>query len=114
MRNWIQFNLMLLATYLGFFHACNVLDWPITLLLGAGFGLTAAYLVWQTTSFRTKFERLVYLAIPLDIFLESLIPYHAGYSFYFCALAFWTLFVSYRIWLDYKLKHVDLAETSEA
>ncbi len=114
MRIWLQFNLMLLAVYLGFFHLCNVLVWPMTLGLGLAFGLLAACLVWRTTAFRSKFERVVYLAIPLDIFLESLIPYHAGYSFYFCALAFWTLFLSYRIWLQYKLKYVALAETSEA
>ena len=102
MRIWIQFNLLLLATYLGFFHACNVVDWPMTLGLGLGFGLLAAYLVWQTTAFRSKFERLVYLAIPLDIFLESLIPYHSGLGFYYCALAFWSLFLGYRIWLESK------------
>ena len=113
MRIWIQFNLLLLAIYLGFFHACNVVDWPVTLGLGLGFGLLAGYLVWQTTAFRSKFERLVYLAIPLDILLESLIPYHAGYSFYFCALAFWTLFLSYRIWLESKLMYVVNEEPTE-
>ena len=110
MRIWLLFNLLLLAIYLGFFHACNVVAWPMSLGLGVGFGLLAAYLVWQTTAFRTKFERWVYLAIPLDILLESLIPYHAGYSFYFCALAFWTLFVGYRIWLESKSVQVTLAE----
>ena len=38
MRFWLQFNLVLLLIYLGFFHACNVVQWPMILLLGVGFG----------------------------------------------------------------------------
>jgi len=113
MRNWLQFNLLLLATYLGFFHTCNVVDWPMTLAVGVVFGLLAAYLVRQSTTFRTEFERLVYFVIPLDIWLESLIPYHSGYGFYFCALAFWTLFLGYRIWLESKPVPVALEEQPE-
>lgn len=102
MRFWLQFNLVLLLIYLGFFHACNVVQWPMILLLGVGFGSVAAWLVWRSTTFLSSFERLAYMAIPLDILLEGMIPFHSGYSFYYCALAFWGLFVSYRIWLEFK------------
>jgi hypothetical protein len=48
-----------------------------------------------------RYEFLFYLALPLDMALEGLIPEHKGYSFYLCAASFWLVFIVYRIYLAF-------------
>ena len=97
LMKWIFFNLALLGCYLGFFHLCLIFDFPWSLLIGAA---VAHVMIIGCVRFRhlfvNRFEFLVYLVFPLDILLEGLIPIHQGYSFYFCAVSFWMLFILYR------------------
>ena len=94
---WIVFNLLLLAGYLGFFHLSLVSDFPWSLLIGIAIAiLLTALCVKHRQLFINRFEFLIYLVVPIDILLESLIPLHEGYSFYGCAVSFWMLFILYR------------------
>ncbi len=97
---WIVFNLILLGCYLAFFHLCLVFEFPTSLLFGVAIAMiTVGVLVQWRRLFVNRYEFLIYLVLPLDILLEGLIPYHEGYSFYFCAAAFWAVFIFYRIYL---------------
>ena len=97
LSKWIVFNLLLLAGYLGFFHLSLVFDFPWSLLIGVVVAsLLTALCVKNRHLFINRFEFLIYLVVPVDILLESLIPLHEGYSFYGCALSFWMLFILYR------------------
>ena len=94
---WIVFNLLLLAGYLGFFHLSLIFDFPWSLLIGIVVASSlAALCVKNRQLFINRFEFLIYLVVPVDILLESLIPLHEGYSFYGCAVSFWMLFILYR------------------
>ncbi len=96
-RQWMIWNGILLGCYLGFFHLCLLVDFPGSLVVGILFAAATSILCLRYRRlFLNRYEGLFYSAIPLDILLESLIPYHSGYSFYFCALAFWLVFISYR------------------
>lgn len=96
---WIVFNLFLLGCYLGFFHLCLVFDFPVSLLIGIVVALiVTAVCVRFRELFVNRFEFLIYLVLPLDILLESLIPIHQGLSFYGCAISFWMLFILYRMY----------------
>ena len=96
---WLGFNLILVALYLGFFHLCLATQFPISLFIGLVIAATMSYLcVRFYRLFTNRYEFLFYLALPLDVVLEGLIPFHSGYSFYGCAAAFWLVFVAYRIY----------------
>jgi hypothetical protein len=94
---WIGFNLTLLCLYLGFFNLCFVVVWPWTVLLGlVAAGIVVGFYLRFRSFFLNRYEALFYSAIPLDILMESVSPYHTDYSFYGCAASFWTLFIGYR------------------
>lgn len=97
-RQWMIGNGILLGCYLGFFHLSLIVAFPGSLVVGILFAATTSILCLRYRRlFLNRYEGLFYQVIPLDILLESLIPYHSGYSFYVCALAFWLVFVSYRL-----------------
>ena len=94
---WIGFNVAIAGLYLAFFYGCLAIGWPWS--LGFGFSIAGVLIVLITRYrrlFLNRYELLFYLAIPLDVGLESLIPTHFGYSFYWCAASFWSVFVLYR------------------
>jgi hypothetical protein len=94
---WLGFNLVLLILYVGFFHLCLLTRFPISLGIGLAIAATMTYLcVRFYRLFTNRYEFLFYLALPLDVALEGLIPFHSGYSFYWCAAAFWLVFGLYR------------------
>ena len=96
---WVAFNLVLLGCYLGFFYQCLAFEFPITLLFGLAIAFAVAGMcIWHRTMFLNRYEFWFYMVLPLDIALESMIPIHAGTSFYFCAGAFWSVFVCYRVY----------------
>lgn len=95
---WLEFNLILFLLYVGFFHLCLVTQFPISLAIGLVIAAVMSYLcVRFYRLFANRYEFLFYLALPLDVVLEGLIPFHSGYSFYWCAAAFWSVFVVYRL-----------------
>ena len=97
---WLSFNLALLVLYVGFFHLCLITDFPISLAIGFAIaGVMSLLCVRYRRLFTNRYEFCFYLALPLDVVFESLIPYHSGYSFYWCAAAFWSVFIVYRIYL---------------
>lgn len=96
---WLGFNLILFQLYVGFFHLCLVTKFPISLAIGLVIAAAMSYLcVRFYRLFANRYEFLFYLALPLDVVLEGLIPFHSGYSFYWCAAAFWSVFLVYRIY----------------
>ena len=96
---WLAFNLGLFVLYVGFFHLCLVTQFPISLMIGVVIAATMTYLcVRFYRLFANRYEFLFYLALPLDVVLEGLIPFHSGYSFYWCAAAFWSVFGTYRVY----------------
>ena len=97
---WLSFNLALLVLYVGFFHLCLITDFPISLVIGFAIASVMSLLcVRYRRLFTNRYEFCFYLALPLDVVFESLIPYHSGYSFYWCAAAFWSVFIAYRTYL---------------
>ena len=97
--NWLAFNLSLFVLYVGFFHLSLVTGFPISLAIGLAVAAVMTYLcVRFYRLFANRYEFLFYLALPLDVMLEGLIPFHSGYSFYWCAAAFWSVFAAYRIY----------------
>lgn len=97
---WLGFNLTLFVLYVGFFHLCLITAFPVSLIFGFAIAGVMAFLCARLRRlFTNRYEFYFYLALPLDVAFESLIPYHSGYSFYWCATAFWSVFVSYRIYL---------------
>ena len=97
---WLSFNLALLVLYVGFFHLCLITDFPVSLIIGFAIaGLMGFLCVRWRRLFTNRYEFFFYLALPLYVALESLIPFHSGYSFYWCAVAFWSVFGAYRIYL---------------
>jgi len=97
---WLGFNLALFVLYVGFFHLCVITDFPVSLVIGFAIAGVMSFLcVRYRGLFANRYEFCFYLALPLDVVFESLIPYHSGYSFYWCAAAFWSVFIVYRIYL---------------
>lgn len=96
---WLGFNLVLFVLYVGFFHLCLVTQFPVSLIIGLVIAAAMTFLCFRFYSlFTNRYEFLFYLALPLDVVLEGLIPFHSGYSFYWCAAAFWSVFGAYRIY----------------
>ncbi len=94
---WLGFNLVLFVLYVGFFHLCLVTGFPVSLGIGLLIAAAMSFLCFRFYRlFASRYEFLFYLALPLDVFLEGLIPFHSGYSFYWCAAAFWLVFGLYR------------------
>jgi type IV secretory pathway TrbL component len=94
---WLALNLVLIGLYLGFFHLSLLVEFPGSLLIGLVIAGVMAWLCFQFRKlFLGRYENFIYYALPLDIALEGLIPFHSGYSFYWCAASFWLVFGCYR------------------
>ena len=65
--------------------------------LGAAFSAIwlSSCFVFQNC-FRNRFEFSIHALLTLDFCFESLVPDHAGYSFYYCAAGFWLVFLTYH------------------
>ncbi len=97
---WAGFNLIMLVSYLGFFYMCLSVEYPGSLVIGLAISVVmAALCLGFKRLFVNRYEFCFYLVLPLDVALESLITEHNGYSFYWCALSFWGVFIVYRICL---------------
>ena len=94
---WYLVSFYLLMLYLTYFHLLNVADAEQVKFLGAGFATAwlVSCFVFQAC-FRNRFEFAIHSLLTIDFFLESLVPYHSGLSFYFCAAGFWTVFLIYH------------------
>ena len=94
---WYPVSLLLLAIYLSYFHWLNVCKPEQVVILGAGFGTLwmATCFVFQSV-FRNRFEFGIHALLTVDFFLEAMTTIHDGYGFYFCALAFWAVFLVYH------------------
>lgn len=94
---WYFVSALLLIVYLAFFHLLNVVTPEQMVYLGAGFGTLwlGSCFVFQSC-FRNRFEYGIHTLVTLDIFIESMIPFHTGYSFYLCATGFWLVFLFYH------------------
>ncbi len=100
MTNWTLLNLVVLGMYLAFFYLCLAIEWPWSMWVGLAIALGISILCIRLRRlFLNRYEFTFYLAIPLDVGIESLIPHHAGYGFYWCAVSFWSVFVFYRIYV---------------
>ena len=95
--NWMLMSVLLLVIYLGFFHICMGLSyWGCVV---AGFVGTAVWFAVCHLFRRTyisRFEHLIHQLVGLDILIEGFNPLHEGYGFYFCALGFWLVFLTYH------------------
>ena len=96
---WLTFNLFLFVLYVGFFHLCLLTEFPTSLVIGLVIAGVMVVLCWRNYRlFTNRYEFFFYLSLPLDVALESLIPIHSGYSFYWCAASFWSVFILYRVY----------------
>lgn len=94
---WYLVSIYLLILYLLYFHLLNRANPDQIKFLGAAFATTwlVSCFVFQTC-FRNRFEFAIHTLLTIDFYLESLVSYHAGLSFYFCAAGFWTVFWFYH------------------
>jgi len=96
--SWTSFNLVMLALYLGFFYMCLAVEYPRSLVFGLVIaGVMTVLCLGCQRLFANRYEFYFYLVLPLDVVMESFVAEHTGYSFYWCALGFWTVFVLYRV-----------------
>jgi len=96
--SWIGFNLVMLGLYLGFFYMCLAVEYPRSLVMGIAIAVVMSILCFRCYRlFANRYEFCFYLVLPLDVVMESFVAEHTGYSFYWCALSFWTVFVLYRV-----------------
>lgn len=94
---WIATSALLLAIYLGFFHACVALDVSNYVAIGAGCWLAWAAVCWMVRNvFYNRFEYVIHQVVGLDLLFEGFNPYHEGYGFYFCATGFWVVLWTYH------------------
>lgn len=100
---WILLSQFLLAAYLAFFHSVLGKSPTEIMLIGFGFAaLTTVIVVACRNVFFNRFEYWIHLVIGVDIFFESLVPFHQSLGFYYCALAFWSVFWGYHGLLLYR------------
>jgi len=98
-KSWYVASAILLAVYLGFFHSLVVAKPEQVQMFGAGFSVIWMFVCFLfQSSFRNRFEFGIHMLLVVDFVLESLVPVHDGYGFYFCALAFWSVFWVYHHW----------------
>lgn len=100
---WMMLSQILLAIYLVFFHSVLGKSPTETIYIGLGFSALATIVVVVCRNlFFNKFEYWIHLVIGLDILFEGFVPGHETLGFYYCALAFWSLFWSYHAFLIYQ------------
>ena len=108
---WILLSQLLLALYLAFFHTVLGKSPTEILAIGIAFAaLTTLIVVLCRNVFYNRFEYWIHLVIGFDIFCEGFIPYHESFGFYYCALAFWTLFWGYHGLLLYRQNSKSVAK----
>ena len=94
---WLVVSGVLMVVYLGFFHLCLDASRDRCMLTGV-----VAWSLWfgicfcNRSVFRNRFEYFIHQLVGVDILLEGFSPLHQGYSFYSCALSFWTIFFAYH------------------
>lgn len=115
-NTWMLMSVTLLLIYLGFFQVCLGLSyWGC---VAAGFVGTMAWFAVCHLFRRTyisRFEHLIHQLVGLDILIEGFNPLHEGYGFYFCALGFWLVFLTYQTFGAVKFPAVQVqAETADA
>ncbi|MEM9413400.1 MAG: hypothetical protein AAGA30_19990 [Planctomycetota bacterium] len=109
--DWLKVNAILLAIYLGFFHACIDAQFATSVALGL-----IAWAAWtlvcffNRSCFRNTFEYGIYQLVGLDLLVEGFIPFHSGYGFYFCAMSFWSVFLAYRFVAPMTILQRDIVE----
>lgn len=97
--DWLSTSTALLIVYLGFFHCCIGFGEAWYSIIGVVcFSLWIMICVFRQRVFLNRFEMVLHHLVGLDILIEGMNPYHQGYGFYLCALAFWVLFIGYRWW----------------
>ena len=111
---WAIGNIPLIAIYLLFFHTCLWVDSSIYYLVGIGYSiLWIIACILLKKIFKNQYEFLFYQLVALDIFIEGFIPLHEGYTFYYCALAFWAVFTIYHFSNNKKFKCLCSGEPME-
>ncbi len=94
---WPVVSLLLLVIYLSFFHTVLLTSPSIWPLLGIAFWaawIAACHVLRDR--FLNRFEYFLHQLVGLDILLEGFSPWHQGYSFYYCAAAFWFILLAYH------------------
>ena len=95
---WIAIYSVTLAIYLGFFHSCLGASYQACITYGVCFWLAWMAICWVARgAFLKRFEFWLYQLVGIDILLEGFNPYHNHYGFYWCALAFWSVLLVYRL-----------------
>ena len=113
LKNWLVLNVALLAVYLGFFHLCLLFDSSAGPYIGICCTLAWVLLIrWKKAIFKNAYEYFFYAIVGLDILIEGFIPFHEGYGFYYCALAFWSIFLLYHFIDSTRLKCLGSRETA--
>ena len=58
------------------------------------------------------FEFWIHQLVGIDILLEGFNPFHEGFRFYYCALAFWVVLVVYH-WFATMPRRLAVSHTQE-
>ena len=83
------------------YGVCFWLAWLVVCWVGRG-------------AFLKRFEFWLYQMVGIDILLEGFNPYHDHYGFYWCAAAFWSVLLAYRVIPVTAAEKAPATETSEA
>lgn len=113
--SWMLQSTLLLAIYLGFFHVC--LGAPAETCQIAGVLFWMAWLlvcIFRRGVFANAFEFWIHQLVGLDILLEGFSPLHEGLQFYFCALAFWAVLITYHFIATWPVSELAVSQTPDA
>ncbi len=102
-----DFSLFLGVTYLAVFHAWLVLN------AAAVLGCAVAATLWMVLRrsqragyFFNVWDKRFHEVVIVDLLLESFIPLHEGYGFYWCAASFAAVVGGYRFWAQHNSAHL--------
>jgi len=112
---WIGVYTVTLAIYLGFFHSCLGATYQECISYGVGFWLAWLSVCWVARgAFLKRFEFWLYQMVGIDILLEGFNPFHDHYGFYWCALAFWSVLLVYRLIPATAVEKASVTESGES
>lgn len=112
---WIMLSQLLLALYLAFFLTTLGRSSTEILVMGIAFAaLSTLIVVLCRDVFYNRFEYWIHLVIGFDIFCEGFVPFHESLGFYYCALAFWTVFWGHHGFLLYRQHSKSVAKQNVA